>query len=45
MNVPTILAVVALVLAVITEVQAGGKSLLGWAVVCVAAALLWPLVA
>lgn len=39
--IPLILTIVALVLALIDELQAQGKSLLGWAVVLVCIALLW----
>ena len=38
---PTVLALVALILALVDELQAQGKSILGWAVVALAAALLW----
>jgi hypothetical protein len=41
MSVPAILVVVALVLAVIEEFNAQGRSLLGWAVILVALSLLW----
>lgn len=41
MSVPFILEIVALVLAIITEFQAQGRSLLGWAVVALCVALLW----
>ena len=41
MSVSTILFVVALVLGIIDEFQAQGRSLLGWAVVAVAVGLLW----
>lgn len=33
--------IIALVLAAVDEVQAQGRSLLGWAVIVLAAALLW----
>jgi len=41
MTIPTILFVVALVLALVEEFQAQGRSLLGWAVVFVCIGLLW----
>ena len=41
MTIPTILFVVALVLALVEEFQAQGRSLLGWAVVFVCVGLLW----
>jgi hypothetical protein len=41
MNVPTILFAVALVLALVDEFQAQGKSLTGWAVAFIAIGLLW----
>jgi hypothetical protein len=41
MSVPEILFIVALVLALIEEFQAQGRSLLGWAVVAVCIGLLW----
>jgi len=41
MSIPTILFVVALVLALVEEFQAQGRSLLGWAVVFVCIGLLW----
>jgi hypothetical protein len=41
MSVPEILFIVALVLALIEEFQAQGRSLLGWAVVAVCVGLLW----
>jgi hypothetical protein len=41
MSVPEILFIVALVLALIEEFQAAGRSLLGWAVVAVCVGLLW----
>jgi hypothetical protein len=40
-SVPTLLALVALILALVDEVQARGRSLTGWAVVALALALLW----
>ena len=43
MSVATILLVVGLALACVTEVQAQGRSLLGWAVILIAGALLLPL--
>lgn len=39
--IPTVLAAVALVLAIVEEFQAQGRSLVGWAVVCLAVAMLW----
>lgn len=44
MSVPSLIVVVGLVLALIDEFQAQGRSLLGWAVVAVCIALLWPLI-
>jgi len=41
MGIPTILIVVALVLALIDEFRSRGQSLTGWAVVFIAIALLW----
>lgn len=41
MSVPLILVVVALVLALVEEFQAQGRSLVGWAVVFLALAELW----
>ena len=41
MTVPFVLALIALVLAVVVEFNTRGRSLLGWAVVLVCAALLW----
>lgn len=41
MSVPTLLVIVALVLALVDELQSQGKSLLGWSVILVCAALLW----
>lgn len=41
MTVPTILIVVGLILALVDEFQAKGQSLVGWAVVLIAIALLW----
>jgi hypothetical protein len=38
---PTILEIVALILALVAEFQAQGRSILGWAVVALAIALLW----
>lgn len=43
MSVPDILAVVALALAVVDELQTQGRSLLGWAIVLLAVAFLWHL--
>jgi hypothetical protein len=39
--IPTVLALVALILALIDEFRAKGQSLVCWAVVCIAIALLW----
>jgi len=41
MSIPTILFVVALVLALVEEFQAQGRSLIGWAVVFICIGLLW----
>ena len=41
MTIPTILLIVALVLALVEELRARGESLLGWAVCFIAIALLW----
>jgi drug/metabolite transporter superfamily protein YnfA len=41
MTIPTILVIVALILALVDEFQANGRSLVGWAVVLVCVALLW----
>ncbi|HKR50533.1 MAG TPA: hypothetical protein VJT72_13350 [Pseudonocardiaceae bacterium] len=41
MSIPDILILVALVLALVEEFQAQGRSLVGWAVVLVCIALLW----
>lgn len=41
MSIPTLLIIGGLVLALIEEFQAQGRSLLGWAVVLVCVALLW----
>lgn len=41
MSIPTILTVVALILALVDEFQAQGRSLTGWAVALIAIALLW----
>ncbi len=41
MSIATILFAVALVLALVDEFQAQGKSLTGWAVVFIAIGLLW----
>lgn len=41
MNIPTILIIIALVLAVIEEFRAQGQSLIAWAVILVSVALLW----
>lgn len=41
MTIPTILFVIALVLALIEEFQAQGRSLVGWAAVAIAIGLLW----
>jgi hypothetical protein len=39
--IPVVLIAVALILALVDELQAQGRSLTGWAVVLVAIALLW----
>lgn len=41
MTIPTILIIVALILALVDELRAQGQSLTGWAVVLLAVALLW----
>jgi drug/metabolite transporter superfamily protein YnfA len=41
MTIPTLLVIVAAVLALVDEFQAQGRSLVGWAVVFICAALLW----
>jgi cytochrome c oxidase subunit IV len=41
MTIPTILFVVALVLALVDEFRAQGQSLTGWAVVLISIGLLW----
>jgi drug/metabolite transporter superfamily protein YnfA len=41
MSIPTLLVIVALVLALIDEFRANGQSLTGWAVVFVCLSLLW----
>ena len=41
MSLPTILIVVAVILALIDEFRAQGQSLTGWAVVLIGIALLW----
>ena len=41
MSIPTILFIVALVLALVDELRARGQSLTGWAVVLIAIGLLW----
>lgn len=41
MSIPTVLVIVALVLAIIEEVRARGVALLPWAVILICAALLW----
>ncbi len=41
MSIPTILFIVALILAVIDEVRAQGQSLTGWAVILISIGLLW----
>lgn len=41
-NVAAALAIVALLLGLIEEVQAQGKSLVGWGVVALALSVLWP---
>jgi uncharacterized membrane protein YtjA (UPF0391 family) len=40
-NVPTILFIIALILALVDEFRAQGQSLTGWAVVFIAIGLLW----
>jgi hypothetical protein len=41
MTIPTILVIVALILALVDEFQANGRSLVGWAVVLLCIAGLW----
>lgn len=41
MSIPLILYIVALILALVEELQSNGKSILGWAVVCICVGLLW----
>ena len=41
MSIPTVLFLVAFILALVDELQAEGKSLLGWAVAFIAVGLLW----
>lgn len=41
MSIPTILAILALALALVAEFRAQGRDILGWAVVFVCIALLW----
>ena len=41
MGIPTILVLIALVLALVDEFRAQGRSLTGWAVVLVCVSLLW----
>jgi drug/metabolite transporter superfamily protein YnfA len=41
MTIPTVLVIVALLLALVDEFRARGQSLTGWAVVFICAALLW----
>ena len=41
MSVPTLLVIVALILALVDEFRAQGQSLTGWAVVLLSIALLW----
>lgn len=41
MSIPTIIIIVALVLAIIDEVRAQGQSLVAWAVILLSVALLW----
>lgn len=41
MSIPTILAAVALILALVDEFRGRGESLTGWAVVFLAIAMLW----
>ena len=38
---PTVLALVALILALIDQLAARGRSILAWAVICLALALVW----
>ena len=44
MNVPDVLVLVALVLAIIEEFRARGQALVVWSVILVCAALLWHLI-
>lgn len=44
MGVPTVLYIVALILAIIEEFRAQGQSLLAWSVILIAAGLLWGLI-
>jgi hypothetical protein len=44
MNIPTVLFLVALILALVDEFRARGQSLTGWAVVLVCIGLLWGLI-
>jgi hypothetical protein len=41
MSIPTILVIVALILALVDEFRSQGQSLTGWAVVLVCISLLW----
>jgi hypothetical protein len=41
MSIPTVLIIVAAILALVDEFRAQGQSLTGWAVVFICAALLW----
>ena len=41
MSIPELLEIIALVLALFHEVEAKGRSLIGWAVVLLCVALLW----
>lgn len=41
MSIPTVLFLVALILALVDELRAKGQSLMGWAVVLLAVGLLW----
>lgn len=41
MTIPTILAIIALALALVVEFRAQGRDILGWAVVFICIGLLW----
>jgi hypothetical protein len=41
MTPPTLLYIIALIFALVAEFQAQGRSIVGWAVVCLALGLLW----